>query len=887
MDQAIPADLCFGCMQPTGDVAVCPKCGWQRGAPAESPLYLNPGFVLREQYLVGRSLGHGGFGITYLGWDLNLARRIAIKEYFPSGVGIRVTGNPEVFAYAPAMRADYDWGLERYLEEARVVAQFENHPNIVAVKNYFPANGTAYMVLEHLDGITFEEFLARSQGKVSWDIALRVMTPVMDALREVHRVGLLHRDISPDNIFVLWSGQIKVIDFGAARYSLGSHSKNLSVILKPGFAPPEQYETRGDQRPWTDVYAVAATLYRAITGELPLPAPDRRRQPLPTPTALGAEIEPGRERALMQALSLEPEERFATMEAFQRALREEPSVRPIVLPKTEPPPAPAPGPGKGTPPALDAAATTDPIPKPGPTPGPAPPPKPVPPGPGGFPRWLMGVAAGVLVLVAAAVFWPRKQDVPPSIEYFRVDRDSVTEGERAELSWSVRGAESVRIEGHGAQPAAGKLSVSPERTTSYALHAESHGLAADQTVTVTVSAARRTTGPDDPGSPGPADPRDEPAASAAEIVAFTVSPGTVAPNEQAMLTWDVRGAKEVKVGKTVLPPSGSAPVRVQTSTRYTLRATGADGKFVERDVVLTVRAPSTTNRETPKPPVSVSRFEFTPSTVAAGGSARLDWAVTGSTAVRINNRAVAASGSIPVRPTQSLSVELVAEGPGGPIRRTATLTLQPAQSPYQNPSAAGPQITAFAANPVSINQRGQMVTLFYSTRNAVRVLIQPEVGNLTSTQGRVTVFPTGSTQYTITAYAANGQSVSQSVRVSAGGDGRFLPQDQPVVSRNAWRVYHHHGSAILSGAIDFGRGASSGSGCYGTLSLVGDKLTFDSSTNDGFSVAARSIAEVEANRLRLGGKSAFHIKLGSGANYNFVPQYSLNSIVAAIRRAMQ
>ncbi len=140
---------------------------------------------------------------------------------------------------------------------------------------------------------------------------MRVISPVIDALREVHRAGLLHRDVSPDNIYLLRNGQVKVIDFGAARYSLGQHSKNLSVILKPGFAPPEQYQTRGNQGPWTDVYATACTLYRALTGEVPPPAPDRMAKvPLVPPSQRGINIAPAAEQALLRALALETRRAF-------------------------------------------------------------------------------------------------------------------------------------------------------------------------------------------------------------------------------------------------------------------------------------------------------------------------------------------------------------------------------------------------------------------------------------------------------------------------------------------------------------------------------------------------------------------------------------------------
>jgi len=610
MQPSPPTNLCFNCMasNPGGE---CPHCGWFPGKPPESPLYLAPGTVLREQYMVGRVLGHGGFGITYLGWDLNLARKIAIKEYFPGGVGIRTTGNPNVFAYSPTLRADYDWGLERYLDEARVIARFENHPNIVWVLNYFPANGTAYIILEYLDGVTFEKFIERAGGRVDWDMALRVLTPVMDALKEVHRAGLLHRDISPDNIYLLRSGQVKVIDFGAARYSLGQHSKNLSVILKPGFAPPEQYQTRGNQGPWTDIYATACTLYRAVTGQIPPAAPDRMaRAEVVPPSRLGIPIPAAAEQALFRALALEPEHRFQEMEQFQRALRGEASAAP------PPAPAPQPGPQPAPPPA----------PQPGPQPAPPPPdnvapvpPPPVPPPKPGLPKWLLAAAAAVGVLVAIAVVIPKPEPVPAPVPVprpvdpdpprqpdpkppdpkppdpdpdprppdpkpvkplarivvFEFSPDRVQRGEMTELRWMVENATRVTIDGRTMNPS-GRIALKPERNISARLVAESPGGVVDRNAVVSV--VERTP---------PA-----PVRSNVEIVAFTATPAQVAAGNPVVLSWSIRGAVSASIAPEVGPLrslAGGVSVRPQASTRYVLEARGpGEGEVVTRyaDVVV-------------------------------------------------------------------------------------------------------------------------------------------------------------------------------------------------------------------------------------------------------------------------------------------------------------
>ena len=312
--------LCMGCMEESSGAVVCPRCGWRAGQEAESPLYLPPGTLLQDQFVVGRVLGHGGFGITYLAWDRNLERRVALKEYMPNGVATRTTGTLAVSSYT-GQKPSYELGLQKFIEEARVLARFQSHPGMVAVQFFFQANGTAYLMMEYLDGITLEAYLKEKNGKILFSSAMDVLMPVMDALREVHKTGILHRDVSPDNIYITRMGPVKLLDFGAARYALGQHSQNFSIILKEGYAPEEQYRSKGHQGPWTDVYACAATLYRAITGKIPPPALDRVHQDeIELPSALGIEIPGEAEDALMQALAIEASARYQSMEDFQTAI---------------------------------------------------------------------------------------------------------------------------------------------------------------------------------------------------------------------------------------------------------------------------------------------------------------------------------------------------------------------------------------------------------------------------------------------------------------------------------------------------------------------------------------------------------------------------------------
>jgi serine/threonine protein kinase len=311
--------ICVSCMEDDSGSPICPTCGAPFNLPVNNLLLLPPRTILREQYLIGRALGHGGFGITYLAWDIGLEARLAVKEYMPAGVASR-TEHTKAMPLSETMKEEYEWGLERFLEEARVLKK-SHHANIVTVDTVFRDNGTAYLVMEYLDGVNFAEFLRRRGGTIPFADALQVMLPVMDALTAVHALNVIHRDVSPENIFIPKMGKVKLIDFGAARNALSQKSRNLSAILKGGYAPEEQYRASGKQGPWTDVYATAATLYRAITGKIPAPALDRQaEETLERPSQLGAAIPPAAERALMQAMAVRGDERFQTMEEFKRAL---------------------------------------------------------------------------------------------------------------------------------------------------------------------------------------------------------------------------------------------------------------------------------------------------------------------------------------------------------------------------------------------------------------------------------------------------------------------------------------------------------------------------------------------------------------------------------------
>jgi serine/threonine protein kinase len=302
-----PTTLCPGCFVRPKSAAVC-ECGWSQAEP-RSGLFLTPGTILGGSYIVGRVLGRGGFGITYLGFDTNLEVRVAIKEFLPNVFAERTSGGGEVRPL-DGLAGNFDYGLDRFLGEAQTLAKFQEHPNIVTVVNFFRANGTGYLVMTYIEGITLMRRLEQADGRISVDETLGVLRGVLEALRDVHRVGLLHRDISPDNIFITSHGQVKLMDFGAARYAVGERTQNLTILLKSGFAPEEQYRTNGRQGAWTDMYAVGATVYRALTGVTPPPSIDRLREDDLIPLSrFNLTLPPSLEAALGRALAVLAENR--------------------------------------------------------------------------------------------------------------------------------------------------------------------------------------------------------------------------------------------------------------------------------------------------------------------------------------------------------------------------------------------------------------------------------------------------------------------------------------------------------------------------------------------------------------------------------------------------
>jgi serine/threonine protein kinase len=248
--------------------------------------------------------------------------KVAVKEFFPRELVTRDHGTSRVIVYDGDAKDYFSFGLDKFIDEARTLARFHGCPGIASVINYFGANGTGYMVMNYLEGLTFREFIDAKEGKrIPFELARDILMPVMDTLREVHGTGLLHRDVSPDNIYITYNRQVKLLDFGAARFAIGERSRSLTSILRPGYAPKEQYSSREPQGPWTDIYAVGATFYRAVTGQVPPEALDRAvRDDIVPPRRLGVHMSSQDESALMKSLAVRAADRFQNVPAFQSAL---------------------------------------------------------------------------------------------------------------------------------------------------------------------------------------------------------------------------------------------------------------------------------------------------------------------------------------------------------------------------------------------------------------------------------------------------------------------------------------------------------------------------------------------------------------------------------------
>ena len=300
----------------------CPFCGYAPISQSDQyPLALAPGRILAGRYILGRVLGQGGFGITYLAWDARDKVRVAIKEFFPDSLVMRQPDTTRVALLTGDREENFRFGKEQFLAEAKTLAQFVDNPNIVSVYSYFEENGTAYFAMEYVEGESLKSYLKEKEGRLSWEETVQLLVPVMDALQAVHDKGIIHRDVKPDNIFITKDGHTKLLDFGSARYSLGDRSRSLDVVLTAGYAPKEQYARHSRQGPYTDVYSLAACFYACITGIVPTESVERTEDDdLPLPSARGAKLPAYAEDAILKGLSIKAENRWQTMADFKANL---------------------------------------------------------------------------------------------------------------------------------------------------------------------------------------------------------------------------------------------------------------------------------------------------------------------------------------------------------------------------------------------------------------------------------------------------------------------------------------------------------------------------------------------------------------------------------------
>lgn len=370
--------LCYNCFHKIDPgMQVCPFCGSAaKDNLEEHPQALQCGSVIGGRYIIGRVLGQGGFGITYAALDYGSGEKVAIKEYYPDSLVSRAARG-SVMPFRGRDDSEYAYGRSMFLNEAKTLAEFNNINGIVHVYSYFEENNTAYFAMEYVDGISLKEYIGRAGGRISFEEAKRILIPVMDALAQVHAKGIIHRDIKPDNIYITSKGEIRILDFGSARYSMGEKSRSIDVILTHGFAPREQYSRHGRQGAYTDVYALGATFYYAITGRTPQDSIDRLDDDLlALPSRLGARVTGAEEDVIMQALSVDAQDRYQNMLRFKMALLALPGNAPeIPAPPNAPVPANTPVPASTPTPANAPVPVSNPA--PANTPAPASTPVPV------------------------------------------------------------------------------------------------------------------------------------------------------------------------------------------------------------------------------------------------------------------------------------------------------------------------------------------------------------------------------------------------------------------------------------------------------------------------------------------------------------------------------
>ena len=270
--------LCPVCFQETVEQGKCQSCGHVLEEPSVEKGHLPPFTILGTKYLLGISLGQGGFGITYLAKNMLNGTRCCIKEYFPASLIQGRAPDGTIYLSSEENRPEYEDGKQRFIEEARTLQELRGNISVVDIQDFFEENGTAYFVMELLEGCNLRTFKREHNDEQNFKMALQMLLLIGSALSEVHRFGMIHGDISPENILITQSGEIKLIDFGAARsFRQGSAQQEKKIYLKPNYAPYEQYTLKPYQGPWTDLYALAATFYFIVSGQKMIDAISRSK----------------------------------------------------------------------------------------------------------------------------------------------------------------------------------------------------------------------------------------------------------------------------------------------------------------------------------------------------------------------------------------------------------------------------------------------------------------------------------------------------------------------------------------------------------------------------------------------------------------------------------
>lgn len=318
--------ICYSCFKQYDDeYDICPYCGQETITEPEEPIYLHPGVILNERYIIGKCAGQGGFGIVYKAWDKKLSTIVAVKEFFSSKIAIRYPGESEV-RISRKHKDEFLYRKSRFLTEARYISKFIDQKSIVDVYDHFEQNGTAYIVMEYLKGVNLSQYLEQHGGRIDQKTAITIINQLCSGLSELHKEKVIHCDIAPDNIQVYDGYQIKLYDFGAAKLA-DSNEVAIDVVMKPGYSPPEQYSQDNELGAWTDIYALGATFYKMLIGKIPEESTNRKiNDTLKAPHEIDPEIPENLSNTIMKAMAVEKHMRFKSIDDFMQTLNSEKKV---------------------------------------------------------------------------------------------------------------------------------------------------------------------------------------------------------------------------------------------------------------------------------------------------------------------------------------------------------------------------------------------------------------------------------------------------------------------------------------------------------------------------------------------------------------------------------